>query len=81
MTPTPNQRRILKYLNEREASYQYAIERDLEMQPGVVAGSLLRMQVRGWIEKCGSPDPEEQDARGKKYYRLTKVGRRVMEEG
>lgn len=78
--PTPNQMKILEYLRGREASYQYAIERDLEFLPGMASGYLMRMFVLGWIEECEAPDPKERDGRGKKYYRITAVGRGVLEE-
>ena len=78
MKLTPNQRRILEFLHARE-SYQYALEQDLGIKSGGIAGYLMRMLALGWIEECAPPG-KENDSRGKKYYRLTPVGEKILKE-
>jgi DNA-binding PadR family transcriptional regulator len=65
----------------------YAIKREIEFRtggvmslgPGTLYGTLRRMLEQGWIEECGErPDPESNDER-RRYYRLTREGRRLAE--
>ena len=61
----------------------YGIKREVEVRtggvvslgPGTLYGTLQRMLADGWIEECD----ERADAEGerRRYYRLTKLGRRV----
>jgi len=52
-------------------------EGKVRMGPGTLYGSIKRMLEEGMIEESGErPDPELDDER-RRYYRLTKFGRRV----
>lgn len=49
----------------------------VRLGPGTLYGSIKRMLEEGMIEESGErPDPELDDER-RRYYRLTKFGRRV----
>jgi DNA-binding PadR family transcriptional regulator len=49
----------------------------VRLGPGTLYGSIKRMLEEGMIEESGArPDPELDDER-RRYYRLTKFGRRV----
>lgn len=49
----------------------------VRLGPGTLYGSIKRMLAEGLIEESGErPDPELDDER-RRYYRLTKFGRRV----
>jgi DNA-binding PadR family transcriptional regulator len=49
----------------------------VRLGPGTLYGSIKRMLAEGMIEESGErPDPELDDER-RRYYRLTKFGRRV----
>ena len=52
-------------------------EGSVRLGPGTLYGSIKRMLEEGLIEESGErPDPELDDER-RRYYRLTKFGRRV----
>jgi DNA-binding PadR family transcriptional regulator len=52
-------------------------EGKVRLGPGTLYGSIKRMLAEGLIEESGErPDPELDDER-RRYYRLTKFGRRV----
>ncbi|MDQ3746390.1 MAG: PadR family transcriptional regulator [Acidobacteriota bacterium] len=52
-------------------------EGKVRLGPGTLYGSIKRMLAEGMIEESGErPDPELDDER-RRYYRLTKFGRRV----
>jgi DNA-binding PadR family transcriptional regulator len=52
-------------------------EGKVRLGPGTLYGSIKRMLTEGLIEESGErPDPELDDER-RRYYRLTKFGRRV----
>lgn len=49
----------------------------VRLSPGTLYSSIRRMLEAGFIEEMQeSPDPESQDER-RRYYRLTRFGRRV----
>ena len=49
----------------------------LRLSPGTLYGSIKRMLEEGFIEECEErPDPDLDDER-RRYYRITKFGRRV----
>ncbi len=51
----------------------------MRMGPGTLYGSIKRMLKAGLIEECDErPDPELDDQR-RRYYRLTGLGRRVLQ--
>lgn len=75
---------ILVAVADRER-HGYAIMQDiaertdgkLRLSPGTLYGSIKRMLEQGMIEECNErPDPELDDER-RRYYRITKFGRRV----
>lgn len=64
----------------------YAIKREvaartggeLKLGPGVLYGAIARMLEAEWIEEAEErPDPHLDDER-RRYYRITKLGRKVM---
>jgi DNA-binding PadR family transcriptional regulator len=75
---------ILIALADRER-HGYAIMQDiasrtdgkLRLSPGTLYGSIKRMLEQGFIEECEErPDPDLDDER-RRYYRITRLGRRV----
>jgi DNA-binding PadR family transcriptional regulator len=53
-------------------------EGETTMGPGTLYTSIKRMLASGMIEESGErPDPEMDDQR-RKYYKLTKLGRKVL---
>jgi DNA-binding PadR family transcriptional regulator len=75
---------ILIALADRER-HGYAIMQDiasrtdnkLRLSPGTLYGAIKRMLDQGFIEECDErPDPQFDDER-RRYYRITKFGRRV----
>lgn len=75
---------ILVALADRER-HGYAIMQDIatrtddkfRLGPGTLYGSIKRMLELGFIEECDErPDPQLDDER-RRYYRITKFGRRV----
>jgi DNA-binding PadR family transcriptional regulator len=53
--------------------------RIVQMGPGTLYGSIKRMLKAGLIEESDErPDPELDDARRRRYYRLTGSGQRVL---
>lgn len=62
---------IMREVDERS-------EGQMRLGPGTLYGSIKRMLRDGWIEELDErPDPELDDER-RRYYRLSKFGRRVM---
>lgn len=67
------------------AKHGYAIMKEVEMlsdgrvrlSTGTLYGALKRMLDRGWIERTEDPEADE-GGRGRKAYRLTKLGRRIL---
>lgn len=56
-------------------------EGEVRLGPGTLYGSIKRLLGVGFIEEPGRrPRPENDDPR-RRYYRLTRGGRRVLEEG
>lgn len=83
---TPAVFHILLALADRER-HGYGIMQDIaertngtvRMGPGTLYGSIKRMLADGLIEESGErPDPELDDER-RRYYRLTELGRRVLQ--
>ena len=83
---TPAVFHILLALADRER-HGYGIMQDIaartdgamRMGPGTLYGSIKRMLADGLIEESGErPDPELDDER-RRYYRLTDLGRRVLQ--
>jgi DNA-binding PadR family transcriptional regulator len=75
---------ILVALADRDR-HGYSIMQDVaartdgkvRLSPGTLYSSIRRMLETGMVEELGeSPDPESQDER-RRYYRLTRFGRRV----
>ena len=71
----------------RSENHGYAIMLDIEQStngrftigPGTLYTSIKRMLKAGWIEESDDrPDPQLDDER-RRYYRLTGLGRRVMQ--
>ena len=64
----------------------YAILKEVEalsdgrlvLSTGTLYGALKRMLDSGWIERVPDPEPDESN-RERKAYRLTKLGRRILE--
>ncbi|MDX1686351.1 MAG: helix-turn-helix transcriptional regulator [Candidatus Promineifilaceae bacterium] len=64
----------------------YAILKEVEalsdgrlvLSTGTLYGALKRMLDSGWIERAPDPEPDDTD-RERKAYRLTKLGRRILE--
>lgn len=64
----------------------YAIMKEVEalsdgrlvLSTGTLYGALRRMLEMGWIERVEEPEPDE-GGRERKAYRLTKLGRRILE--
>ena len=64
----------------------YAILKEVEalsegrlvLSTGTLYGALKRMLDGGWIERAPDPEPDDTD-RERKAYRLTKLGRRILE--
>ncbi len=94
-TPYPNERlpltpavfNILLALADGE-KHGYAIMLEVEentlgevkMGPGTLYGSIKRMLAAGLITESGErPDPESDDQR-RRYYRLSGVGQRALQE-
>jgi len=50
----------------------------LVLSTGTLYGALKRMLDSGWIERAPDPEPDDTD-RERKAYRLTKLGRRILE--
>lgn len=84
---TPAMFHILLALADRE-KHGYAIMREVETQtegrikmgPGTLYGSIKQMLAAGLIEESDDrPDPSLDDQR-RRYYRLTRLGRRVASE-
>src|SRR4051812_9713336 len=51
----------------------------IKMGPGTLYGTIKRLLASGWLaESAERPDPEMDDER-RRYYRLTQLGRRVLE--
>ena len=51
---------------------------EMKMGPGTLYTSIKRLLASGMIEESGErPDPEMDDQR-RKYYKLTKLGRKVL---
>ena len=51
----------------------------IKMGPGTLYGTIKRLLGSGWLEESAErPDPEMDDER-RRYYRLTQLGRRVLE--
>jgi DNA-binding PadR family transcriptional regulator len=58
----------------------YAIMRDVGVSPSTLYSSIKRLLEAGYIEELQSrPDPAHDDER-RRYYRLTKAGRRAAVE-
>ncbi|HLI09151.1 MAG TPA: PadR family transcriptional regulator [Ktedonobacteraceae bacterium] len=83
---TPAVFHILLALADRER-HGYGIMQDIaartngtvRMGPGTLYGSIKRMLADGLIEESGErPDPALDDER-RRYYRLTELGRRVLQ--
>ena len=82
----PSVFQILIALADRER-HGYAIMQDiaartgnkLRLSPGTLYGAIKRMLEQGFIEECDDrPDPDLDDER-RRYYRITKLGRRIAE--
>jgi DNA-binding PadR family transcriptional regulator len=80
----PSVFQILIALADRER-HGYAIMQDiaartddkLRLSPGTLYGAIKRMLEQGFIEECDErPDPNMDDER-RRYYRITKLGRRI----
>lgn len=64
----------------------YAIMKEVEalsgdrvrLSTGTLYGALKRMLEGGWIDRLEKPELGD-DSRGRKAYRLTKLGRRILE--
>lgn len=64
----------------------YAILKEIEalsesrvtLSTGTLYGALKRMLDSGWIERVPDPEPDESN-RERKAYRLTELGRRILE--
>lgn len=64
----------------------YAILKEVEalsggrllLSTGTLYGALKRMLDSAWIVRVSDPKPEE-STRGRRAYRLTKLGRRILE--
>ncbi|MDX1613076.1 MAG: helix-turn-helix transcriptional regulator [Candidatus Promineifilaceae bacterium] len=69
-----------------EPKHGYAILKDVEalsdgrliLSTGTLYGALKRMLDGVWIERVPDPEPDESN-RERKAYRLTKLGRRILE--
>ena len=83
--PTPAESQVLLALLDGEA-HGYAImqrvaeqsEGRTQMGPGTLYTAIARLTERGWLQES-SAGAEGDDAR-RRYYRLTKNGRAVIEE-
>jgi DNA-binding PadR family transcriptional regulator len=51
----------------------------LRMSPGTLYGSIKRMLEQGLIEEVRSRPPADEDDERRRYYRLTRTGRRAAE--
>lgn len=77
---------ILIALNEGDR-HGYALKQDVEertdgivkLGPGTLYETLQRMQERGLIEEVDRRPPPELDHAQRRYYRITRFGRRVFE--
>ena len=49
----------------------------VELSTGTLYGALKRMLESAWIERVENPEPDD-SSRGRKAYRLTKLGRRIL---
>lgn len=64
----------------------YAIMKEVEalsegrllLSTGTLYGALKRLLEQGWIERVEDPQPDDTD-RQRKAYRLTELGRRILE--
>ena len=83
---TPAAFHIMLVLADGE-NHGYAIMREvaentqgkMRLGPGSLYGTIKRMLADGWIEESDErPDPELDDER-RRYYRLTGVGRRLVQ--
>jgi DNA-binding PadR family transcriptional regulator len=69
------------------ARHGYAIAQDVEtltdgqvrMGPGTLYGTLQRCQSAGLIDDAPAPRGRDADDERRRYYRLTPLGRRVLE--
>lgn len=52
----------------------------VRMGPGTLYGALQRLLEDGWIEECDGPPDEGRVAERRRYYRLTKAGRKTASE-
>jgi PadR family transcriptional regulator PadR len=67
-------------------SHGYAIVKRVDQQSrervrlstGTLYGAIRRLLEGGWIERAGESD-EAENGRGRKTYRLTRLGRRLLE--
>ncbi len=77
---------ILLSLNEGE-SHGYALKQEVEARtnrvvklgPGTLYETIQRMQERDLIEEVVRRPPREFDQAQRRYYRITRYGRRVLE--
>jgi len=79
---------LLALAGERQGRHGYAVAREVEevtaghirMGPGTLYGSIQRMIDSGLIEEAPrnrKPTPDDDERR--RYYRLTTIGKRVLE--
>ncbi|HSR53972.1 MAG TPA: helix-turn-helix transcriptional regulator [Acidobacteriota bacterium] len=81
---TPATLHILLSLAEGPC-HGYAVKQDVEertggrikLGPGTLYEGIHRLERQQWIEECGAPGEDEHSQR--RYYRLSPLGRRVME--
>jgi DNA-binding PadR family transcriptional regulator len=77
---------LLALAGERQGKHGYALAREVEdvsegqirMGPGTLYGSIQRMIDSGLIEESSSRRAADDDDR-RRYYRMTALGRRVLE--
>lgn len=86
-TPSPLEFEILLALG-RGPLHGYAIVQDIEersrsfgdLRSGTLYLALRRLRAAGWVEACPPPDAEKGGDARRKFVRLTKEGRSLMQE-
>lgn len=84
---TPAALHVLLSLAEGER-HGYGIKLDVEertrgglsLGPGTLYEAIHRMETAGWLEETAGPKTGAAPGRPRKYYRLTKRGRRKLEQ-